>query len=176
MIPPCPLLPPAGPEISAVSMRTAGADRGPAFYHLALVCAQALWQKGLPAQSILMLNRAFSSALSPDDPILREWPPPYAALDWVLRHRWEDQFVGNPRRHFQHLATRMSGPRHEVRIWRAWACWAISCRALPWAEADTKQIAEEGIEEPGLTAISERLRQLGWEGEAEIWERTMQIS
>jgi hypothetical protein len=147
-----------------------GEDRGEACYLLALTCAQALWQKGLPAQAILMLNRAFSADLRCDETGLTDWPPPYAALRWILEHRREEDFVGNPRRHFQHLATRMSGPRPEVRSWRAWACWAIACAVNPDDPADEKQIAEEGIVEPELAAIAESLARLGWSGELDAWK------
>jgi hypothetical protein len=169
LLPPCPHLPSADPGLSAVSIRAVGEDRGEAFYRLALACGQALWQKGLPAQAILMLNRAFSADLRGDEPGLIEWPPPYAALRWILEHRREEDFVGNPRRHFQHLATRMSGPRPEVRSWRAWACWAIACAVNPEDPADEKQILEEGIVEPDLDSITEALRRLGWSGEVDVW-------
>ena len=36
---------------------------------------------------ILMLNRAFSADLIGHETILQKWPPPYAALDWILRNR-----------------------------------------------------------------------------------------
>lgn len=169
MIPPCPLLPDTPPTLGAVAMREVGADRGEAFYLLALRCAQSLWLRGLPAQSILMLNRAFSADLAGNEPVLHEWPPPYAALDWILRHTPEGLFIGNPRRHFQHLATRMSGPRREVRIWRAWACWSLATRARPDDPADEKQILEEGIVLPADEEIATRLAALGWLRESEVW-------
>jgi hypothetical protein len=173
LLPRCPHLPFADPGLSAVSIRAVGEDRGEAFYVLALTCAQALWQKGLPAQAILMLNRAFSADLCGDEVGLTDWPPPYAALRWILGHRREEDFVGNPRRHFQHLATRMSGPRPEVRSWRAWGCWAIACAVNPDDPADEKQIAEEGIVEPELATIAESLACLGWSGEAEVWRKAL---
>ncbi len=169
MIPPCPLLPDTPPNLGAVAMREVGADRGEAFYLLALRCAQSLWLRGLPAQSILMLNRAFSADLVGNEPVLRKWPPPYAALDWILRHTPDDVFIGNPRRHFQHLATRMSGPRREIRTWRAWACWRVSMQVRPDDPADEKQIREEGIVLPEDREIAARLAALGWEGESGIW-------
>lgn len=173
LLPPCPFLPAADPLLSAVSIRAVGDDRGMDFYRLALTCGQALWQKGLPAQAILMLNRAFSAELSGGEGILQEWPPPYRALRWILDHRREGDFLGNPRRHFQHLATRMSGPRSEVRTWRAWACWSIACLARPGDPADDRQIAEEGIVEPDKSTIRERLTALGWAGEAAAWQEAL---
>ena len=172
-IPPCPHLPAAEHTHSAVSLRAVGTDRGAAFYHLALVCAQALWQKGLPAQAILMLNRALSADLGGGEVILKEWPPPYRALRWILEERAPQHFLGNPRRHFQHLATRMRGPRSETRSWRAWACWAIARHVNPADPADAKQIAEEGIVEPDENEIHAALIRLGWSGEANLWQETL---
>lgn len=169
LLPACPFLPAADPSLSAVSIRAAGKDRSEAFYQLALTCAQALWQKGLPAQAILMINRAFSADLSAASSTSREWHPPYRALRWILEHRRGDQFLGNPRRHFQHLATRMSGPRSEIRSWRAWACWAIACSVNPDDPADDRQIAEEGIIEPDRDTIREHLATFGWQDEADFW-------
>lgn len=175
-LPPCPHLPVADPGLSAVSIRVVGEDRGEAFYRLALVCGQALWQKGLPAQAILMLNRAFSADLRGDEEVLREYPPPYRALRWILEHRRAGHFIGNPRRHFQHLATRMSGPRIEVRSWRAWACWAIARTVSPQDPADERQIAGEGIVEPEAGGIGDRLALLGWEGEAVEWRSVLEAN
>lgn len=171
ILPPCPHLPDASASLSAVSMRSVGADRGEAFYRLALACAQSLWRKGLPAQAILLLNRAFSADLHGDEAAMREWPPPYAALRWILENRQETHFVGNPRRHFQHLATRMSGPRHEARVWRAWACWRIAREANPEDPADERQIAEERIVEPDDAAIHRGLEAAGWPGESAVWKK-----
>ena len=57
-------------------------------------------------------------------------------------------FLGNPVRHFQHLATRMSGPLQEVRTARAWKCFHIARRVLGERgdfPLDGRQIAREGI-------------------------------
>jgi Arc/MetJ family transcription regulator len=165
----CPYLPPGDDLLSAVSMRRAGLDRGEAFYELALRCAQSLWQRGLPAQAILLLNRAFSADLTGRETVLDHWPLPYAAMRWVMEQRGEGQFIGNPRRHFQHLATRMVEPRREVRSWRAWACWAIAREVFPEAPGDLAQIEREGLVEPTLVKILRELKNLGLPGEAELW-------
>ena len=83
---PCPHLPEADPSLSAVSIRGSGADRGASFYRLALEVSQSLWRRGLPAQAILMLNRALSADLRGEEPVLHEFPPPYRALRWILEH------------------------------------------------------------------------------------------
>jgi hypothetical protein len=142
----CPHLPPYPPG----RKKTHGVERGAAFYRDALAFAQGHWQEGKPAQAILQLNKAFSADLRDDDPILKEWPWPYAALEWILEHAADGSagFLGNPVRHFQHLATRMSGPRREERIARAWKCFHIARRVLAGRgdfPLDGRQIAREGI-------------------------------
>lgn len=169
---PCPHLPAIDAPLRAVEMRVFGkGERGPAFYRRALECAQSLWLQGLPAQSLLQINRAMGADLAGDETVLVEWPIPYASAEWVMRNRRESDFIGNPRRHYQHLATRMVEPRKTQRSWRAWACWAIACEIFPEDEfpADEKQIQEEGVEEPTLEAIAIGLDQFGVPGERNSW-------
>lgn len=168
---PCPHLPVSREPLTARSLREAGSDRGAAFYVLALTCAQALWLRGLPAQSILLMNRAFSADLKGGEPELEEWPLPYAGMLWVMENRTGDQFIGNPRRHFQHLATRMVEPRRELRSWRAWACWYLACGCFPEFPADEQQLREEQIVEPTYRSILENLERIGLPGEAALWSR-----
>ncbi len=166
---PSPFLPLGDLSLSAVSMRSAGSQRGANFYNLALTCAQSVWLRGLPAQAILLLNRAFSADLTGDEAVLREWPLPYRAMRWIMEQRTEEQFIGNPRRHFQHLATRMVEPRRELRSWRAWACWAIARVVFPEDTADVEQLEKEGVIEPEAAEILAQLGRLGLPGEGEIW-------
>ena len=173
-IPPCPFLPEAPVPQTAAAMKEFGSDRGPEFYLGALTCAQSLWLQGLPAQAILQLNRAFSADIGADAPVLEDWPLPYTAMVWILRNAEDDQFIGNPRRHFQHLATRMSGPRGERRIARAWACWHLARLILLHLPADDEQIAQEGIREPQPSEIEAALRAQGIAGEAELWLESCQ--
>lgn len=169
----CPFLPPGDTAFSAVTMRTVGHDRGEAFYHLALRCAQSLWQRGLPAQAILQLNRAFSSDLAGHESVLREWPPPYRAMRWIMEQRDEAHFIGNPRRHFQHLATRMVEPRRELRAWRAWACWVIAGEVFPDFPGDRVQWEKEGIVEPTTSEILDRLAEGGLPRESERFRESL---
>ena len=155
--------------ITAAAMKQHGDDRGPEFYLGALTCAQSLWLQGLPAQAILQLNRAFSADLWGDEPVLGTYPLPYSPMAWLLQHHRPEQFIGNPRRHFQHLATRMSGPRHEVRVWRAWACWWIARQIDPRLPADEEQLATESIVEPTFADIAAGLDQSGHPGETGGW-------
>ncbi len=171
---PCPLLPPQEAPLSAASVAVLGDDRGPDFYLAALLYAQSLWQQGFPARSILLCNRALGADLDGSEPVLRAWPLPYMAIAWFLRHHWPEHFIGNPRRHWQHLATRMSGPRAELRTWRAWACWRMACIALPHCPADEKQLAEESVREPGEEEIAGHLKRLGHPGEAGLWRDVLE--
>jgi hypothetical protein len=170
---PCPYLPVPDRPLSAASVSATGRDRGPEFYFLALECAQALWLARLPAQALLLVNRALSADLRGDEPVLQPWPPPYAAAAWILRHHHPDDFIGNPRRHYQHLATRMVEPRRELRTWRAWACWALARAADPTLPADEKQLAEERVVEPSLEDIAAHLDRLGLPGETACWQHTL---
>lgn len=170
-LPACPHLPAVAEPLRAAAMRELGPDRGPAFYLRALECAQSLWLQGLPAQAVLLVNRAFAADLDGSEGVLADWPLPYAAMRWILENRSGDQFIGNPRRHFQHLATRMVEPRKVLRSWRAWACWWYACQVFPGEPADEKQIREEGVVEPTEDEIREHLERLGLPGEAELWAR-----
>jgi len=167
----CPFLPPVDGPVPAAAMKAfRNGDRGADFYGQALKCAQSLWLQGLPAQALLQINRALGADLRGDEPILAAWPLPYAAAAWVMRRRAPDQFIGNPRRHYQQLATRMVEPRKTQRAWRAWACWHLACRIFPDYPADEKQIAEEGITEPTREAIVEGLAAHGLGSEVAIWK------
>ena len=144
---------------------------GVQFYLATLSFAQSLWLEGKPAQALLQMNKAFLADLQGDEPELEEWPLPYAAKAWVLARTGEDEFLGNPVRHYQHLATRMSGPRPELRTWRAWACFHLAERVLgrEGFPRDEEQIEKEGVVVPEEGEVLERLGELGWAGEAEIW-------
>lgn len=171
---PCPFLPCQEEPLTAASLAVLGEDRGPEFYLAALHYAQSLWRQGFPARSILLCNRALGAELDGSEPVLRQWPLPYMAIGWLLRHHRPEHFIGNPRRHWQHLATRMSGPRAELRMWRAWACWRMGCVALPHFPADEKQLAEEPVREPGEEEIASHLERLGHPGEVGLWREVLE--
>ncbi|HEY8961472.1 MAG TPA: hypothetical protein VIM57_04640 [Luteolibacter sp.] len=172
-LPPCPYLPSiGGVRHTAASLgEFRHGERGEAFFHQALCCAQSRWLEGLPAQALLMLNRAMGAKFPSDSP---GGPMPYRAVGWILRHGEAVGFLGNPRRHFQHLATRMSGGETERRIARAWACWELACRVNPAWEADARQIAEEGIVEPAFEEVAADLERHGLLGEADEWRRALE--
>lgn len=174
---PCPFLPRIGRErfpASALSDHRDG-PRGGRFYHQALCCAQSRWLEGLPAQALLMLNRAFGARLDieQDSVLLAEHPIPYRAVVWILRHGGGGGFLGNPRRHFQHLATRMSGHEIERRTARAWACWELAKAVNPDWPADLDQIEREGLVEPSRELNAKNLAGHGLPGEVDEWLKAL---
>lgn len=163
---------------TAEEINAFGKDRGPAFYEACHLYAQTLWQIGFPAKCILLLNRALACPLTQDEPILQRWPLPYQAMAWLLLNRPNDQFIGNPRRHWQHLATRMVEPNKALRTWRAWACWYLAKEILPESEypSDMKQIRDEGIVEPTHEDITTHLTQLSPADDLLQWQQALQWS
>jgi hypothetical protein len=168
---PCPWLPAARAGMSFLDLRGLGDRRDADFYLTALGYAQCQWLRGLPAQAILQLDRAWGADLRGDEPVLGEWPSPYRALAWMLEQRPEGRFLGNPVRHFQHLATRVRCGRREVRSWRAWAGLHLSERILPadGYPRDERQIERESVVVPSVEEVREGLAQTGWAGEVEEW-------
>ncbi len=168
---PCPSLPPPRPDMSFRELRALGRRRDSRFYETALTYAQCLWCRGLPAQSILQLDRAWGADLAGDDPVLERWPSPYRALAWMLERRPEGRFRGNPVRHCPHLATRVRGERREARSWRAWACFHLSEDILPAGEfpRDQRQIEREGLVIPESEEVAGCLENVGWPREGEVW-------
>ena len=174
---PCPFLPEIGGARFPAAALSAFRDgpRGVEFFHQCLCCAQSRWLEGLPAQALLMINRAMGARLDSDvnagstvaDPI------PYRAVVWILRHGHAVGFIGNPRRHFQHLATRMSGHEIERRTARAWACWELAKLAGPDWSADVEQLEREGLVEPTLEEVTKNLAKHGLPGEVDEWLRAM---
>ena len=171
---PCPHLPLPAKVWTHHAMAALGRERGAAFYETALHYAGSLWLQGLPARSLLLINRALGADLRGDEAVLQRWPLPYAAVRWILEHRPDEEthFIGNPRRHYQHLATRMVPPRKRQRMWRAWACWYLARQILPDERfpADRRQIREEGMVEPSREAICQGLEAHGITGERSVWE------
>lgn len=168
-LPPCPHLPPAPPEMNASALTAHGGSRDARFYLTALTYAHYLWQQGLAARAILKLDRALQADLRGDEVEVRQWPLPYAAMAWFLRHTPTGVFIGNPRVHFQHLADRMNEPRREQRRWRTWACWAI-CRAVrPEFTGDPKHL----VDEPSVELIAANLTRHGLPGETRAWHQVL---
>lgn len=170
--PPCPWLPEAEKVHDFTITRRHGRDRGPAFYQDALGYAQSQWVSGKPAQAILQLNKAWMADLSGAEAVLEKFPPPYRALVWIMRRSTAGNcgYLGNPVRHFQHLASRMSGPRAEIRAWRAWFCLHLAERVLPCGcfPRDGHQIAREGLWIPDAGRALQAVKSGGWRAEAKL--------
>ena len=147
-----------------------GKDRGADFYLAAITYGNYLWQHGHAGRAILKLDRAFGADLRGDEPVLRDWPLPYLAMGWILRHA--PSFVGNPRVHFQHLADRMNEPRRDQRRWRMWACWALCRLAIPDLPDDPKH----EVTEPTFELIEDMLNQYGHPGEAALWLQAVAVA
>jgi hypothetical protein len=165
----CPWLPVVEGVCDHSVTRRHGGERGAGFYRDALRYGQWQWMAGRPAQAVLQLNKAWMADLPADEPVLWECPPPYRALAWILRESVDGRagFLGNPVRHYQHLASRMSGERREVRSWRAWCCFHLAERVLAGAGyfRDGQQLSRDGLWVPGASVAVSQVRRLGWAGE-----------
>ncbi len=163
-------------ELGPWVTRRHGEAKGAEFYMDALRYSQWLWQRGKPAQAILQINKAWMADLSVES-VLQVAPPPYRALGWILERAagGGSGFLGNPVRHFQHLASRMGGPRAEIRRWRAWLCFHLAERALAGGgfARDGVQLAREGLWIPGMHRALDELKLRGWKGEAENAARAL---
>lgn len=158
----CPHLPPPRAGLDWRTLHIHREDvRGAEFYHDCLEYAHSLWQRGLAARAILCLDRAWSADLRGDESMLRDWPPPYAALVWLLRNATPAELVGNPRVHFQHYADRLRGAREQPRRARAWACWALTRVVLRHLPGDPRH----PVIEPNQAEINAALSAHGWPDE-----------
>lgn len=170
---PCPYLPAVDHVYIAQEIHDLGKDRSENFYTIALHYAQSLWLEGFPAKSLLLVNRALSCRL-PGVSLQAPYQP-YQAVAWMLHHRPDGLFIGNPRRHYQHLATRMVEPHKELRSWRAWACWHLAKCLLDENEypSDDEQIREELIVEPRRAEIADALQRLSPHDDLPAWEEAL---
>ncbi len=174
---PCPYLPEIREMHDFRLTRRHGAEKGVGFYGDALRYAQSQWIAGKPAQCILQLDKAWMADVSSEPAVALAYDSPYFALAWMLRKSADGShgYLGNPVRHFQHLASRMTGPRAGIRSWRAWFCMHLAQRSLVRAgfHGDGRQIAREGLWVPGLERSLGEVAARGWPGEAELAERAL---
>lgn len=141
----------------------------PGFYFKALQYGNYLWQTGHAGRAILAVTRALYADINEEGPVLVDWPLPYAALKWIIAKHDSDDFPGNPRISFQHQASRLRGPRQELRRARAWAVWAIIRKARPSLPGDPA----DPVVEPCEQEIQARLDEFGHPNEAELWARVL---
>ncbi len=169
---PCPWLPEISRTHDFSLTRRHGHVKGAEFYYDALCYAQSQWVHGKPAQAILQLNKAWMANLEGHESILKNYSSPYQALAWILASAASGDcgYLGNPVRHFQHLASRMSaGPRSETRCWRAWLCFHLAEKVLNCANypRDGEQIVREGLWVPSVRRAQNEILEKGWPGEHE---------
>ena len=168
---PCPWLPEITQHHDFNTTRQHGNGREAGYYLDTLRYAQSQWTAGKPAQAILQLNKSWSADLAEGDPVLTWLPPPYRALVWIVEKSADGScgYLGNPVRHFQHLATRVSGARSEVRSARAWMCFHLTERVLKQRDfpRDGHQLFREGIRVPSLQQVYSWIERLGWVNEAD---------
>lgn len=165
-IPLCPYLPFPKKEMSYRNLRELRGGNIEAFYLTALSYGHYLWLKGYSGRAILAITRALYANLPAEAEVLREWPLPYRALHWIVANHPSQDYPGNPRISFQHQATRLRGDRVAIRRARAWAVWKLICSAKPDLPADTTQ----GIKQPTLGEIEQRLVKHGHSNEVQIWQ------
>ena len=165
----CPFLPAlvAGKLYDHHLLGRHGEQRDAAFYEDALRYGHALWHQGHAGRALLAITRALYADVTADDPILRTWPLPYAAMAWIVQHHDSDDFPGNPRLSYQHQATRLRGERREVRSARAWAVWAIVCSIRPHLDGDAS------CQELSLEEIQHLLEKHGHLGEGLSWRKVI---
>ena len=169
--PPCPHLPKPRPNLDWRSLNQFRAEqRGAEFYHACLEYGHDLWLRHLPARALLCLDRAMGADLKGNEPILEQFPLPYAAMHWFMAHTPTDVFIGNPRVHFQHYADRLKEPRRDQRRWRSWACWALAKKTNPAWPGDPKH----NVEEPTLDQIEEALQTHGHPRESNLWHGVLE--
>lgn len=161
--PDCPYLPVVGDPLRPSDIRELRKKGGHAAFTALLSCAQSLWLQGLPAQALLQLNHTLALDPLPLVSAARCPAIPYQAKVWMFQHCGADEFIGNPVRHYQHLATRVSGPNRTLRSWRAWACFHLAQMTLPVADfpCDQRQIEKENLQLPGWGEVVEALQRRG---------------
>ena len=90
------------------------------------------------------------------------------AIGWMVRQP-SDQFTGNARVHYQHLADRVRGERAELKKWRAWAAWAVTRHVRPELTGDPKH----AVTEPTHAEIEAGLRTYGLVSEIAEWRKAL---
>ena len=165
---PCPELPPVAEVLTASVTAVFGRNYNHDFYHASLRYAQSLWLEGKAAQALLQLNKAFMADLRGGEQILAAWPLPYAAKRWVMSHCPGSDFLGNPVRHYQHLARRVCGMGAGLRRWRAWGCFHLAVKVLDHHDypRDERQIENEEISIPSAAEVFDHLERTGLPDEA----------
>ncbi len=168
MVTPCPYLPSGQKKLSWRELNALRDDQGEELYLLCLEYGQQLWLENLPARALLAVDRALYCNVPTEAECLKDNPLPYAAIGWLVSQPTE-QFTGNARVHYQHLADRVKGDRAAQKKWRAWAAWAIVSQVRPDLQADPDHV----VTEPSNNEIRRALQLHGINGEVETWEKAI---
>lgn len=167
--PACPHLPDILHALPITHTKAHRKTCGPDYFQACLELAQSLWRSGFPAQAILQLDKSFMADAQKNLPLA--FSHSYQAIIWIIQNSPNDQFLGNPVRHFQHLATRMNmkQPNAELRIWRAWACLHLAEKcSKPHFPRDQEQIKKENLTIPSIDDTLRKITQLSDPAEAEF--------
>jgi hypothetical protein len=165
---PCPFLPSCGRPLTWRDLNALRANQGAELYRLCLEYGQQLWLDDLPARALLAVDRALYCDVPEGDVALTEYAMPYRAIGWMVRQP-SDQFTGNARVHYQHLADRVRGERAALKKWRAWAAWAVTRHVRPDLAGDPKH----AVTEPTHTEIEAGLRAYGLVSEIAEWRQAL---
>ncbi|MFT5904516.1 MAG: hypothetical protein ACI9E1_000091 [Cryomorphaceae bacterium] len=152
--PPCPHLPEIDTPLPITHTRKHRESCGSDYFQACLELAQSLWRSGSPAQAILQLDKSFMASITEDI------SQTYQAIIWIIQNTPENQFLGNPVRHFQHLATRMNmkQPNANLRIWRAWACLHLAEKfSTARHPRDEEQISKEDLSIPSVQQVIDEM-------------------
>ena len=158
--PSCPHLPSIQESLPITHTRQHRKDCDLEYFNACLELAQSLWRTGSPAQAILQIDKSFMATHT------ASLLPCYLSILWIVKNTPDDQFLGNPVRHFQHLASRMnmSQPNAELRVWRAWACLHLIEKLFPSSEniypRDHQQIEKEKLTIPNEDIILDNITRL----------------
>ncbi len=151
---PCPHLPEISDPLPITHTREHREACGPDYSQACLELAQSLWQSGSPAQAILQLDKSFMARTTNNLPLA------YQAILWITQNSPPNQFLGNPVRHFQHLASRMNmqQPNAKLRIWRAWACLHLTEKFSTITHPrDEDQIRKEDLTIPSIQQVLDKM-------------------
>ncbi len=165
---PCPFLPSCGRPLSWRDLNELRKKQGAELYRLCLEYGQQLWLDDLPARALLAVDRALYCDVPVDAEVLGEYPMPYRTIGWMVKQPSEN-FTGNARVHYQHLADRVRGERAELKKWRAWAAWAVTRQARPDLDGDPKHV----VTEPTHVEIEAGLQACGHGDEIAEWRKAL---
>lgn len=164
----CPFLPSPTQRYSWRDLAEFRENQGEELYQRCLEYGQQLWLERLPARALLAVDRALYCDVPADALILNQWPLPYRAIAWLVSQPTE-QFTGNARVHYQHLADQVRGERAEIKKWRAWAAWAVVRNVRPDLPPDPRH----KVIEPNHHDILQGLKSFGLPEEPAWWQEAL---